>query len=296
MKELVVISGKGGTGKTSIVAAFAALAKESVFADCDVDAADLHLILEPQVKHDEVFKAGKKASIVTEECVACGKCDELCVFDAVRFDGPGNGAVEKTYRIDPVSCDGCGVCVRFCPAEAIQFNEAECGRWFISQTRFGSMVHAKLGIAEDNSGKLVSLVREQARNLAEKNTRQMVIIDGPPGIGCPVIASITGANLVLVVTEPTLSGLHDLERVRELTRHFGIKTLVCINKYDINTDLTAQIESQAKDLDTEVIGKVCYDEAFTQAQIHKQSVVEYDPESEVAQEIQSLWESVMRRL
>ena len=296
MKELVVISGKGGTGKTSIVAAFAALAKESVFADCDVDAADLHLILEPQVEHDEVFKSGKKASIVAEECVACNKCDELCVFDAVRFDGPGNGAVEKTYRIDPISCDGCGVCVRFCPTEAIQFNEAECGRWFISRTRFGSMVHAKLGIAEDNSGKLVSLVREQARNLAAKNAWQMVIIDGPPGIGCPVIASITGANLVLVLTEPTLSGLHDLERVRELTRHFGIKTLVCINKYDINTDLTAQIERQAEELDTEVIGKVRYDEAFTQAQIHKQSVVEYDPESEVSQEIQSLWESVMRRL
>jgi len=295
MKELVVISGKGGTGKTSIVASFAALAEKKVLADCDVDAADLHLVLEPKVKQENAFVGGKRARIMTGECVACGKCEELCVFGAVHFDGPGNGAVEKTYRIDPISCEGCGVCAHFCPAEAIEFKEAVNGRWFISQTRFGPMVHAKLGIAEENSGKLVTLVRNQARQIAEREGLGIVIIDGPPGIGCPVIASITGADLVLVVTEPTLSGLHDLERVRELTKHFGIPTMVCINKYDLNRELTAQIEAQAAAFDARVVGKVCYDPAVTKAQIMKASVVEYSG-GVVSQEIQSLWQQMIYAL
>jgi len=295
MKELVIISGKGGTGKTSIVASFAALAEKKVLADCDVDAADLHLVLEPKVEQENAFVGGKKARIITEECVACGKCEELCVFGAVHFDGPGNGAVEKTYRIDPISCEGCGVCAHFCPAEAIEFKEAVNGRWFISQTRFGPMVHAKLGIAEENSGKLVTLVRNQARQIAEREGLGIVIIDGPPGIGCPVIASITGADLVLVVTEPTLSGLHDLERVRELTKHFGIPTVVCINKYDLNRELTAQIEAQAAAFDARVVGKVRYDPAVTKAQIMKASVVEYSG-GVVSQEIQSLWQQMIYAL
>ena len=291
MKELVIISGKGGTGKTSIVASFAALAKNKVLADCDVDAADLHLILEPKSTVKEVFRAGKEARVLKGHCVACGKCEEVCVFDAVFFDGPGNGTVEKTFRIDPIACEGCGVCYHFCDYDAVEFKEAECGHWFISESRFGTMVHAKLGIAAENSGKLVTLVRKEARKIAEKEKSGLLIIDGPPGIGCPVIASITGVDMVLVVTEPTLSGLHDLQRVGKLTRHFDIPTYVCINKYDINPELTEQIESEANNEGISVLGKVRYDSAVTKAQIKGQSVVEFT-DGGVSKDIGDLWEKV----
>jgi len=244
-KELVMISGKGGTGKTSIVASFAALAEKAVLADCDVDAADLHLVLDPKTVERKKFSGGSRATIQAELCTACGKCEEICRFDAVCFDGPPNGAVDETCRIDPIACEGCGVCARFCPANAIGFGPVVNGEWFISQIRHGSMVHAKLGVAEENSGKLVSLVRTQAKKIAEDRNLDLVLIDGSPGIGCPVIASIAGADIALVVTEPTLSGLHDLRRVIDLTRHFGIGTLVCINKWDLNEDIAAQIEAQA---------------------------------------------------
>ncbi len=295
MKELVVISGKGGTGKTSIVASFAALAEKKVLADCDVDAADLHLVLEPHVEHREEFSGGKKARIISDLCTACGKCEELCVFDAISHNSLGNDKNLNSYHIDPISCEGCGVCAHFCPANAIEFKDAVNGEWFISRTRFGPMVHAKMGIAEENSGKLVTLVRKQARELAEREGLDLIIVDGSPGIGCPVIASITGADLVLVVTEPTLSGLHDLERVRELTRHFRIKTVVCINKYDINEQVTKEIEDNAATVDASVIGKVRYDPAVTKAQIMKASVVEYTS-SPVSQEIKSLWQHVIYAL
>ena len=291
MKELVVISGKGGTGKTSIVAAFAALAKNAVLADCDVDAADLHLVLEPKVMQTNDFSGGKRASIITKKCTGCGKCEEVCNFDAVRFDGPGNDFADKTFTIDPVSCEGCKVCVEFCPADAIEFEDCINGQWFISDTRFGPMVHARLGIAEENSGKLVSLIRKEAKKIAQEQKRDLLIVDGSPGIGCPVIASITGADLVLVVTEPTLSGKHDLERVSKLTENFGIETLVCVNKADINPQITGQISEEAGQRGLKVIGKIGYDEAFTKAQIVKASVVEYTGGA-VTEQIKALWRQV----
>ena len=291
MKELVVISGKGGTGKTSIVAAFAALAKNAVFADCDVDAADLHLVLEPKVKQTSDFSGGKQAFIVTEKCVGCGKCKELCKFGAINFDGPANDIIGKTFTVDPISCEGCKVCVEFCPVDAIEFNDSINGQWFISDTRFGTMVHAKLGIAEENSGKLVFLIRKEAKRIAEEQNKDLIIVDGSPGIGCPVIASITGANLVLIVTEPTLSGKHDLERVAELAEGFNIPTLVAINKFDLNPDMAEQIEDATRKRNIKVVGKIRYDEAFTKAQIMKTSVVEYTGGA-VTEDIKSLWRNV----
>jgi len=295
VKELVIISGKGGTGKTSIVASFAALAEKAVLADCDVDAADLHLVLSPSVIKREKFSGGSRARIRTGHCIACDVCEEVCRFDAIHFDGPGNGKVDRTFRVDPIACEGCGVCAWFCPQDAIEFAPAVNGEWFVSDTRCGPMVHAKLGVAEENSGKLVSLVRKEAKTLAEERRLNLVLIDGSPGIGCPVIASITGADLALVVTEPTLSGLHDLERVADLTGHFGIKTFVCINKWDLNEDIASQIEMQAHQRDLQFGGKVRYDRAVTQAQIQKKSLVEYQ-ENGAAQDIRQLWAEIRRAL
>jgi len=291
MKELVVISGKGGTGKTSIVAAFAKLAKNAVFADCDVDAADLHLVLEPDVKQTSDFSGGKQASIIAEKCIGCGKCKELCRFDAINFDGPANDIVAKTFTIDHVSCEGCKVCVEFCPVDAIEFNDSINGQWFISDTRFGTMVHAKLGIAEENSGKLVFLIRKEAKRIAEEQKKDLIIIDGSPGIGCPVIASITGADLVLIITEPTLSGKHDLERVAQLAAGFKIPTLVAINKFDLNSNMAEQIEKDILKWNIKVVGKIRYDKAFTKAQIMKTSVVEYTSGA-VTEDVKALWRNV----
>jgi MinD superfamily P-loop ATPase len=291
MKELVVISGKGGTGKTSIVASFAVLAENAVLADCDVDAADLHLVLEPRIVKRNSFSGGSQARIMSGHCIACGKCEEICRFDAIFYDGPGNGRVDKTYRVDPIACEGCGVCAYFCAECAIEFAPVVNGEWFVSDTRCGPMVHARLGIAQENSGKLVSIVRTEAKRLAEEQKRDLVIIDGSPGIGCPVIASITGADLVLIVTEPTLSGLHDLQRVADLTKHFGAETLVCINKWDLNKDISAEIKRIARRQGLKMVGDVRYDRAVTEAQIAKQSVVEYR-ENGIAADIQQLWTGV----
>lgn len=295
MKELVVISGKGGTGKTSLVASFAALSQESVLADCDVDAPDLHLVLEPQIVWRHLFSGGKRARIRSGHCVACGKCEELCRSDAIFFDGPGNGKVERTFRVDPVACEGCGVCAWFCAEGAVEFGPVVNGEWFVSETRCGPMVHAKLGVAEENSGKLVSIVRTNAASVARERGLELVIIDGSPGIGCPVIASVTGASLVLAVTEPTLSGLHDLERVADLTRHFGIPTLVCVNKWDLNPDICARIEAGARDRGLGLAGRVRYDRAVTEAQIHRKSVVEYQQDG-CAADIRAVWSNVQVHL
>lgn len=291
MKEIVVISGKGGTGKTSIVASFAALAKKAVFADCDVDAADLHLVLEPKIKQQSDFSGGKRAAIVAEKCSGCGKCEDVCNFDAAVFNGPANDVVEKTYTIDPVSCEGCKVCVEFCPVDAIKFEDCINGQWFISDTRFGPMVHARLGIAEENSGKLVSLIRKEAKRIAAEEKRDLIIVDGSPGIGCPVIASITGADLVLIITEPTLSGKHDLDRIADLAAGFNIPTLVAINKFDLNPDIAEQIEEDNCKRNIRVVGKIRYDKAFTKAQIMKCSVVEYTGGA-VSQDVKALWRNV----
>jgi MinD superfamily P-loop ATPase len=290
-KELVVISGKGGTGKTSILASFAALAEKAVLADCDVDAADLHLILEPRMVRREPFSGGKRARIMSGHCTACGKCEEVCRFDAVFYDGPGNGRVDRTFRVDPIACEGCGVCAWFCQDEAIEFAPVVNGEWYVSDTRHGPMVHARLDIAEENSGKLVTTVRTEAKRLAEERNLQSVLIDGSPGVGCPVIASITGADLVLVVSEPTLSGLHDLERVAELTAHFGITALACVNKWDLNAEMTERIEAEARRRGLAPVGRVRYDEAVTKAQIRKQSVVEYDGGG-CAEDVRALWQRV----
>jgi MinD superfamily P-loop ATPase len=295
MKEIVVISGKGGTGKTSIVAAFAALAKNVVLADCDVDAADLHLVLGPDVKQTKDFSGGKEAVINIEKCIGCGKCQDICRFNAIRLDGPANDIAAITYVVDPISCEGCKVCVEFCPVDAIEFNDSINGQWFISDTRFGPMVHARLGIAQENSGKLVTLIRKEAKRIATEEKKDLIIVDGSPGIGCPVIASITGADLVLIVTEPTLSGKHDLERVAELARGFNIPTLVCINKADINLEVTNWIEADAKKRRKKVAGRISYDNTFTMAQIAQSSVVEYG-EGIVCEEVKALWQNVFCEL
>ncbi len=295
MKELVVISGKGGTGKTSIAAAFASLASKAVIADCDVDAADLHLVLEPAIKEESDFSGGREAAIIPDRCTACGKCAEMCRFDAITLDGPANEGVGKTYVVDPLSCEGCKVCVEFCPADAISFEPAVNGKWFVSDTRFGPMVHAKLGIAEENSGKLVTLIRKKAKELAEQENKELLLCDGSPGTGCPVIASIVGADLVLIVTEPTLSGRHDLERVARLTANFGIKALICINKADINPEMCDIIESEARQNGLKVVGRIPYDEAFTKAQIMKATLTEYTSGA-TGGKLKAMWREIIYEL
>jgi MinD superfamily P-loop ATPase len=289
MKELVVISGKGGTGKTSLVACFAALHENIVLADCDVDAADLHLVMDTRVHHREPFVGGKKARILTDLCTACGECERMCRFEAIT------GEDSDVFHVDPIACEGCGVCTLVCPADAIEFKDVVNGEWFVSETRHGPMVHARLGIAESNSGKLVSVVRNQARGIAVKGGRDFVLIDGPPGIGCPVIASVTGSDLVVVVTEPTLSGLHDLERVRQLAEHFGIKTTACVNKCDLNPDMAARLEDHCRETGVEIVGRIPYDNDVTRAQIQKMSVVEFS-DGPVSQEIRKMWERVAQIL
>ncbi len=285
VEELVIISGKGGTGKTSITASFAVLAGFPVIADCDVDAADMHLILTPIVRERHEFWCGNEAVIRRADCIRCGKCLELCRFEAIIAGGEG-----ESYSVDPVACEGCGVCVRFCPAQAIDFPESLSGEWMVSETRCGPMVHARLGIAAENSGKLVSTVRLEAKRLAEENGHKLVLVDGPPGIGCPVIASMTGASKALVVTEPTVSGEHDLERVLKLARHFDIPASVCVNKWDLNPEMTERIETLAIQSGARIAGRIRYDRAVTSAQIKQKAVVEIDAPS--ADDIRRVWESL----
>ncbi len=286
-KELVVISGKGGTGKTSIVASFIALAKSVAMADCDVDAADLHLVLGPEVRERRQFSGGSTAVIDPALCTACGECAARCRFDAVRAG--------DSYVVDPIACEGCGVCVDVCPAGAAALVPATNGEWFVSETRHGPMVHARLGIAEENSGKLVSLVRREAAAVAALEGRELLICDGSPGIGCPVIASISGARLTLVVTEPTLSGLHDLERVAELCQQLGVEAAVCINKADINLELAARIEAAAASWGLPIFGRVRYDDAVTTAQVMQKAVVELG-ESPAAVDIRAIFARVRAAL
>jgi len=271
------------------------MAQPLVVVDCDVDASNLHLALDPRIQERHVFVGGPKARIKPGHCVACGKCEELCRFDAVYFDGPGNGRVPRTCRVDPVACEGCGVCVRFCAESAVEFIPAETGRWFVSRTRVGLMVHADLEPTAGNSGKLVQQLRQKGRELAARDGRWL-LCDGSPGIGCPVIASLTGADLALIVVEPTCSSLHDLERVEDLCRHFGIDAVVAINKWDINPSLTEQIESQAKARHLPSAGRVRYDPSVSEAQNWRKSVVEYDPAAGVSQDLRSLWDTVQSRL
>jgi len=288
VKELVIISGKGGTGKTSLTASFAVLADRPVIADCDVDAADLHLVLSPQIKERHEFRSGRGAVIRRDDCSGCGACLAHCRFDAVKMNGKAAG--EAAFFIDPVACEGCGVCVRFCPEKAIDFPERLCGEWMVSETRCGPMVHARLGVAAENSGKLVSTVRREARRIAEEHNHPLVIVDGPPGIGCPVIASVTGASIVLVVTEPTVSGEHDLERVLLLTRHFNIPAAVCVNKWDLNAEMAGRIEDKARKAGARVAGRIRYDRAVTLAQMQERAVVEI--EAPCNEDVQRIWDNL----
>lgn len=288
MKQLTVISGKGGTGKTSVTASLAVLTEKVVMADCDVDAADLHLVLAPRILSRQPFSGGKQAWIDASICAMCQHCVDLCRFEAVHCSG-------ETCSIDGTACEGCGVCARFCPTGAIRFEDAQNGEWYLSETRVGPMVHARLGIAEENSGKLVSLVRDEARKIANRQQRNTIIIDGSPGTGCPVIASITGTDLALLVTEPTLSGLHDMERVADLTEHFRIPTMIAINKWDINPELTSRIEATAAHRHLMVGGRIRYDRCVTEAQIRGRAVVEL-AEAPAAADLENLWHSVQKVL
>jgi len=291
--ELVVISGKGGTGKTSVAASLLALAKDAVGADCDVDAADLHLVLEPEIHERRPFSGGAKAVIDQAKCAVCGGCEEACRYDAIET-GELDG--HSATLIDPFACEGCAACTLVCPTDAIAMVPVRSGEWYRSTGRLGPLVHARLGIAAEASGKLVSLVRKEARAVAAAEGRSLVIVDGSPGVGCPVIASITGAKLALVVTEPTLSGLHDLRRVAELTRHFGVETAVCVNKVDINPDLAGEIEREAEALGLTVVGRIRYDPVFTAAQVRGTSVVEASGDGPAAEDLTAIWEALRRRL
>ena len=281
MKEVVIISGKGGTGKTSIAGCFAALASNKVLADTDVDAADLFILLEPSIQARESFRGGHTAIIDAEKCVECGECLDLCRYNAISPD----------YVVDKVDCEGCGVCAHFCPAEAIEMQENICGEWFVSDTRYGPFVHAKLGIAEENSGMLVTIVRHNAKLIAEEKGLDLVIVDGPPGIGCPVISAITGANLVLIVTEPTLPGLHDMQRVAGLARHFNIPAAACINKYDLNLGTSDRIRGYCDETGVNLVGMIPYDTVVSKALVEKKIIVEHS-NGTVSEEIKKIWTSL----
>jgi MinD superfamily P-loop ATPase len=292
VKEIVIISGKGGTGKTSLTASFAALTdSKMVLADCDVDAADLHLVMKPRIQARSEFRSGRKAAIRPRDCTGCGRCIDLCRFGAVKHSPAPDVTAASRFAVDEVSCEGCGVCVRFCPANAINFDEQVCGEWFVSETRFGSMVHARLGVAAENSGKLVTLVRGEAKMLAGRQGADFVLVDGSPGIGCPVIASLTAADLALIVTEPTVSGDHDLRRIAGLTKQLGVPATVCVNKHDINPSATEKIRTYARSQGLAFAGCIRYDKAITVAQREEKAVTEYCAGG-IASDICDVWNAV----
>jgi len=281
MKEIVILSGKGGTGKTSVVASLAVLAESKAMVDCDVDAADLNLLLQPVTQEKHEFWSGQVAFIDEQKCTQCGLCQEMCHFDAI-----------SDFRVDPVSCEGCGFCYQVCPAEAITMKECLSGHWFISETGYGPLVHARLGVAEENSGKLVALVRQEAKRIANEQGLSYIISDGPPGIGCPVISSLSGVNLAIIITEPTLSGMHDLDRVIGVCHHFGVPIMVVINKYDLNKDNSRQIESYCQNQGIKVAARIPFDNIVTEALVKGLPVVEYS-DNNVSQQIKMLWQNIV---
>ncbi len=285
MQQITIISGKGGTGKTSFTSAFASLAKNAVFADCDVDAADLYLTLQPDNSKEEVFPGSFTAEIDPERCTQCGICRDYCRFDAISDNGGG-------FRVSPFSCEGCGLCKLVCPVDAVSLTQSQTSRWYSGQTRFGPMVHAKLGVAEDLSGKLVTLVRDKARTLAQEQHKDLVIADGPPGVGCPVIASVTGTDKVVVITEPTRSGLHDLKRVVELAQSFETRISVIINKYDINPEVADEIERFCTQNDLLLAGKIPFNTMMVDAMVNQKTITEYAPESELALDLRTIWQRI----
>jgi len=313
-KEVTIISGKGGTGKTTVTASFAVLshsagfrlrgdaaagrtgrANNMVLADNDVDAADLHLLLTPRVREAHPFVGGTKATVDSTKCIGCGKCTEACHFNSFRFDGPANDIAGKTWRIDPLACEGCGLCARVCPVDAIRTEDAVTGNWYVSGTDYGPMVHARLGIAEENSGRLVTQVRNRAGELADELRTERILGDGPPGTGCPVIASVSGSDLVLIVTEPTVSGVHDMERVLDLAAHFGVPSRVIINKADLNTEQAARIDTIAAQRNARVIGRIPFDRVVNDALMAGKTVVQYQ-EGAAADAIRNAWKEVGKTL
>ena len=283
MKEIAVVSGKGGTGKTSITASFAVLAQNLIVADCDVDAPDLHMLLHPQIMETQEFKGSKIAVIDKSRCTDCGLCREHCRFDAINH----------RLQIDPFLCEGCGVCVAVCPQEAASLQDRISGHIFLSRIKYGHMSHASLIPGEANSGKLVALVRQNARKLAKQKEIDLILIDGPPGIGCPVIASVTGVDAGLIVTEPTVSGIHDLDRILQLFSHFKIPALVCINKFDINRKNTEKIVSFCEKKKAEVTGKIPFNPIVTEAMVASKTVIEHVPRNLVSQAIEATWKRVI---
>ena len=293
--ELVVLSGKGGTGKTSLVGALAALADNKVMVDCDVDAADLHLLLNPEERESHDFICSSRAVIDMDKCMVCGICTPYCRFDAIKNEPDSSAKFGEIFRVDRYACEGCGVCTHFCPENAIGMDEVISGRWFVSETDYGPLVHARLGIAEANSGRLVSLLRLKAAEIAMGDNLGLIITDGPPGIGCPVIASLTGADLAVVVTEPSLSAIHDMERLLRLAGHFHIPTGICINKYDINPGLADSIEDFAANAGSEVLGRIPYDAQFTKAQLEGMPLTQF-ADNGVSREVRAVWDRLQDRL
>ncbi len=284
IKQLTIVSGKGGTGKTTIAAAFAALASNKVMVDCDVDAADLHLLLNPRVLEKERYYGGRSPHVDLNKCTQCGVCTEVCRFNAIH-----NGVV------DYVSCEGCGFCSHVCPENIIIMEQAFSGDWFISETPYGPFVHARLGIGEENSGKLVTVVRKKAMEVAQERGLELILIDGPPGIGCPVTASLTGVNLVLAITEPTLSGIHDLERILKLSNHFKIPSMVCINKFDLNFENSNKISSYCEKNGSKLLGKIPFEPKVIEALVLRKTIMDY-PCDEVQGIVLKMWEEVEKAL
>lgn len=282
MKEIVIISGKGGTGKTTLTGAFAVLAGKSVLADCDVDAADLHLIIQPEIEQKSPFISGNEAVINNQICINCEKCFNYCRFEAIAPLADG------TLRVDSSSCEGCGACLQLCPVSAIEFPAQLCGHYFHSATAYGPMVHAELAIGAENSGRLVTLVRKEAAKIAKERALDLIIVDGPPGIGCPVIASITGADAVVLVAEPSLSGLHDLKRVAQLSQHFNLPLYLCINKWDLNPQLSGELEEWILARGGTLLGRIAYSKESTRAQIAGKTIVE-NGESRLKSEVEAVW-------
>ncbi|MFW6035986.1 MAG: ATP-binding protein [Halothermotrichaceae bacterium] len=284
MKQFTVISGKGGTGKTTIVSNLAAYADNIVMADCDVDAPNMHLLLQPEIVETEVYNGTKVAVKDEEKCVECGKCQEVCRF----------GAIDDNYQINPFKCDGCNVCVISCPQNALKLIEEKTGDIYISKTKYGQMIHAKLKAAADNSGKLVSKVRTKAKDIAEKEQKSFLLIDGSPGIGCPVIASLNGVDAAVIVTEPTKSGLSDLKRILKVTKHFNVKPYIIINKFDLNEGITNIIEEYSTDEKIEVLGKIPFDDKINKSLREGKLLIEEYNESKTAEEIMSIWNKLKK--
>jgi len=286
--EMVVISGKGGTGKTSVCAALAHLAslseKKAVLCDLDVDAPDLHIILDPNVLQNNEFISGKEAIIRKEDCSECGECVKICQFDAISLDN-------TMPHIDPLLCEGCGVCVHLCPTQAIDFKDKNCGNWYISKTRFGSFVHAQLGPGEENSGRLVALLKKEAKIIAKQEGKSLIIYDGSPGIGCPVISSLSGANLAVAVVEPTPSGRHDFERIAQLCDHFRIPVALVLNKADLNINEAKNIMQYTHEKGYYFAGNIPFSEDITKAMVKCKAVTETG--SVIGNSLQIIWNNLL---